>query len=77
MEISYRIFARAVDRAGNITPKPNSPDGYSYIEITLKTPKPVSSITTPGTGIPHFKPSPSPSLTGTAQYATGVEGEDS
>jgi hypothetical protein len=71
--ISYKVFAKAVDQAGNEVPKPGLTGPLSpYIEFTLKPPPPVSSITTPDPSVPHYKPAPAPTVIGTAVYATTV-----
>ncbi|MHB0996888.1 MAG: hypothetical protein ACYC2I_11015, partial [Elusimicrobiales bacterium] len=71
--ITYQIFARAVDQAGNMTAKPGGPaDSSPYIQFTLKPPLPVSAVTTPNTSIPHYRPASMPTLAGTAIYASTV-----
>jgi hypothetical protein len=72
--VYYKVFARAIDKAGNITPKPANPAaGTSYIQFKLRTPAPTSTITSPDASVPHWKLSPLPAIRGTAQYATGVK----
>ncbi|HBE87556.1 MAG TPA: hypothetical protein DDW67_00235, partial [Elusimicrobia bacterium] len=71
--VDYRVFAKGVDQAGNEVAKPGSPAADSpYIQFTLRPPPPDSAITTP-TGTPHWKTSPSPTIIGTAIYATTVQ----
>ncbi|MDT8286528.1 MAG: hypothetical protein RQ748_05405, partial [Elusimicrobiales bacterium] len=70
--IIYRIFAKAVDKAGNEVAKPGAGPG-AHIEFTLKTPGPSSGITTPDEETPHWNPSLAPAINGTAVFASAVQ----
>ena len=79
--VTYDIFAQAVDAAGNVTPQPGTPPlpgtptvpptQSSYIEIVLKTPAPVSVITSP-VSIAYLQPN-NVVLEGTVTGATTVQ----
>ncbi|HOI41906.1 MAG TPA: Ig-like domain repeat protein, partial [Elusimicrobiales bacterium] len=71
--IYYRIFAKAVDKAGNEVVKPGSPAPGPYIRFKLLVPGPVSTIDWPDASLPHLNPSPPPVLSGTALNATTVQ----
>ncbi|MEW5906446.1 MAG: hypothetical protein AB1734_06660, partial [Elusimicrobiota bacterium] len=72
--IRYRIFAKGVDRAGNEVAKPGVPAaGSSHIQFMLRTPLPVSDIVTPDANVPHWRPTPAPTISGTAVYASTVQ----
>ncbi len=74
--VTYDIFAQAVDAAGNASAKPGSPTILpglsSYIEVTLKTPAPITTIISPAPGTPQFN-SLTVSLQGTAVFASTVQ----
>ncbi|KAF0127252.1 MAG: hypothetical protein FD189_320, partial [Elusimicrobia bacterium] len=71
--ITYRIFAKGVDQAANEVAKPPTPAAGPHIEFILRTPSPVSGITNPDDTVPHWRPSPAPTISGTAVYASTVQ----
>ncbi|PIU17721.1 MAG: hypothetical protein COT18_12525, partial [Elusimicrobia bacterium CG08_land_8_20_14_0_20_59_10] len=71
--IIYKIFAKAVDAAGNEVVKPGSPaDNSALIQIRLRPPFALSAITTPDTSVPHWRPDAAPALAGTSDFASTV-----
>ena len=73
--ITYNVFARAVDAAGNTTAKPGSTAfNTPYIQVVIKTPPPSSIILSPNGTNPQFRSS-TVLLQGTALNATTVQVE--
>ncbi|MFA7007455.1 MAG: hypothetical protein WC204_01230, partial [Elusimicrobiales bacterium] len=70
--IAYRVFAKAVDKALLEVAKPGAVGDGPYMEFTLKTPQPVSGITSPSANTPHWVPNPKPAISGTSVYSSTV-----
>ncbi|MHB0996960.1 MAG: RHS repeat domain-containing protein, partial [Elusimicrobiales bacterium] len=72
--INYQIFAKGVDKAANEVAKPGLPGANSsFIQFTLKTPVPVSTISEPPAGTPYYRPSDLTAISGTLTSANTVQ----